>query len=65
MQSEYLLHEYVGNIYCFAIQFDGNEVSGLAQIVHHYHDGIILPGLFWKTSDEIHGDGLPFPFRNW
>jgi hypothetical protein len=31
-------------IYFFASLLDGKEVSNLAQLVHHYHDGVILFG---------------------
>jgi hypothetical protein len=44
VQSEYLFHEYLGDIYRLAGLFDGDEMSILAQFIHHYHNGIILLG---------------------
>jgi hypothetical protein len=65
MQSKYIPHEYLGDIDFFASEFDRDEMGRLAQFFHHYHNGIILFGRCWKSSDEIHGDGFPCPFWDW
>jgi hypothetical protein len=30
-------------------------MSFLAQLIHHYHDCIVLPSCSWKPCDEVHG----------
>jgi hypothetical protein len=44
VQSEHLFHEYLCDIYRLAGRFDGDEMSGLAQFIHYYHNGVILFG---------------------
>jgi hypothetical protein len=61
VQSEHLFHEYLAYIYRLAGRFDWDEMSRLAQFIHHHRNGIILFGSSWQSCDKIHGDGFPFP----
>jgi hypothetical protein len=65
MQYEYLLHKYLGDVYYIASRFDKDEMNRLGQFIHHYHNGIILFGQGQQSSNEIHGDGFPFPLWDW
>src|SRR3954464_6787211 len=44
---------------------NGKEVSNFGKSIHHNEDGIISFLGFWKASDEIHTDFIPFPLWNW
>src|SRR3954464_1305042 len=40
------------------------EVINFGKSIHHNEDGIISFLGFWKTSDEIYSDFVPFPLWN-
>src|SRR3954466_15490847 len=43
---------------------NGEEVRNFGKSINDNEDGIISFLGFWKASDEIHTDFVPFPLRN-
>src|SRR3954469_18492708 len=43
---------------------NGEEVSNFGESIDDNEDGIISFLGFWKTSDEVHTDFVPFPLGN-
>src|ERR1041385_86849 len=43
---------------------NGKEVSNFGKPIYHNEDGIISFLGFWKASDEVHTDFVPFPLGN-
>src|SRR3954469_18208536 len=43
---------------------NGEEVSNFGESINDHEDGIISFLGFWKASDEIHTDFVPFPLGN-
>jgi hypothetical protein len=64
MYTRNSLHINLCNVGCFVSHPDCNKMCILCNLVHHYHDGIILPYCLGKLVDEIYYNYLPFPFTN-
>lgn len=60
MKVEDILNKPLGNHHNIINGVPKNEVSYISQPICYHKDGVMLKFNFWKASDKIHADGLPF-----